>query len=144
MKLSPPASVKPASFRLTTAFALLMSLAACSSGTTVPTYVVTTPYAMQAQVNGTLAIQDGCLVLVTPIDVTGLAWPEGAKWSDLARSIELGGVRASVGDDVVLGGGEAQWPDDPDPEDWVVVPTVECRATDRYLVVSALVEVSND
>ena len=128
--------------RLMGGVSALVLTTGCGTSTTVPTYAEISPYAMQALTSGRLAVHDDCLILIDSTGASGIAWPEGVVWNELARTIELEGSQASVGDEVVLAGGEAQWPAETDAAAWVVPPTAGCLTTDRYWKVSDLVEVS--
>src|SRR5688500_17334653 len=65
-----------------------------------------TEFSLQSRVTGELAVQDGCLVLVTP-DITYLVvWSAGTTWDEATDTVELDGQRATVGSTATLGGGE--------------------------------------
>jgi hypothetical protein len=118
-----------------------LALAACSPGPSVPLFEAPdTGYMPLAQVTGTLTLRGHCLILVGRNgDVAHLAWPSpGTKWDREAQTITVDGVRASVGDEVTLIGGEGGTLRD-GQLNWLTDADDECRS-DRAWMVHAISE----
>lgn len=89
---------------------------------------------LAAALEGELAIRDDCLVLLTGTLSYAIAWhASAASWIPDENAIQVGSVRAAVGDRVALGGGEMSVQAD-NLGDWMwsVAPSEDCLRQDGF------------
>lgn len=89
---------------------------------------------LAAALEGELAIQDDCLVLLTGTTSFAIAWhASDTSWDADENTIRLGDARADVGDRVALGGGEMPVrADNLEDWDWAVAPNQGCLRQDGF------------
>jgi hypothetical protein len=87
-----------------------------------------------AALEGELAIRDECLVLLTGTTSFAIAWHSSVSvWIPDENAIQVGRVRAEIGDRVALGGGEMTVrADNLDGWSWVVAPSENCLEQDGF------------
>jgi hypothetical protein len=89
---------------------------------------------LAAALEGELGIRDDCLVLLTGSASFAIAWHASvASWKPDESAIQIGGVRAEVGDRVALGGGEMSVrADNLGNWRWAIAPSENCLAQDGF------------
>ncbi|HET7182669.1 MAG TPA: hypothetical protein VFI15_10590 [Candidatus Limnocylindrales bacterium] len=82
---------------------------------------------LQANHQGWLVIREGCLLIGGLHDASIVIWPSpGTQWDPATGTVTLDGVSAKPGDEVVLAGGETDFPGPPGAYDWVSEPPQGC------------------
>jgi len=89
---------------------------------------------LAAALEGELGIRDDCLVLLTGNTNFAVAWhASDTAWIPEENAIQVGEVRAEVGDKIALGGGEMPVrSDNLDDWDWTVAPNDGCLGQDGF------------
>jgi len=89
---------------------------------------------LAAALEGELGIRDDCLVLLTGSTSFAIAWhASDTSWAPDEDVIQVGSVRAEVGDRVALGGGEMPVrANNLDDWDWAVAPNEGCLQQDGF------------
>ena len=86
---------------------------------------------------GRLAAQGRCLVLISSRDGTAydLVWPSPATaWDPASQTVTLGGVAATIGDEVTLTGGPTRGRGDENPLSFLNPPPRECISEHQWVV----------
>ncbi len=111
-----------------------VTIAACGNdGATDLPYAVYAgePNGDAALLQGTLALEDGCLYVTTEGGQAYLAFAEGtASWDTAASRLTIGDIAAVPGDVVHFGGSALSTP--VEDYDWVVPPGENCITTSLW------------
>jgi hypothetical protein len=118
---------------------LVGTLVAGCQSPSVPIYVDRGDESLAALVTGTLAIQDGCLVLNAGETVYLVIWPPGTSWEDASDTVLVDGRIARVGESVTLDGGEGE-AGPVNASDWIVPPSEHCLAIGKVWKAFHIVE----